>query len=51
MGKIRYIWKDEDGAEHISKDVPINACLSLFGGSYYTPTYRKVVVIEIEEEE
>lgn len=49
-GKIRYIWNDEDGEERISKQKPTDMCRSPMGG-FYTPDYRKVVVIEIEEEE
>lgn len=47
-GEIRYIWEDEDGVESISRTAPINACLSMMGGQY-TPSYRMVVIIEVEE--
>lgn len=48
-GKIRYIWNDEDGNEHITKQEPLDACRSIMGGTY-TPDYRKVVLIEVEED-
>jgi len=48
-GKIRYIWMDADDKEHISKYPPIDACRSMMGGMY-TPNYRKVVLIEVEED-
>ena len=50
-GKIRYIWHDEDGEEHITKQEPRDACRSMMGGGTYTPDYRKVVLIEVEEAE
>lgn len=49
-GKIRYIWKDEYGEEHITKQEPRDACCSMMGG-VYTPDYHKVVLIEVEEDE
>jgi hypothetical protein len=48
MGKIRYIWTDEDGNERVSKEPPINACRSMMGGNY-TPPYKKAVFFEVEE--
>lgn len=47
--KIRYIWVDEDGMEHITKELPINACRAYMGG-HYTPNWKKVVLIEVEED-
>lgn len=49
-GKIRYIWNDEDGNERITKQEPQDACRSMMGGTY-TPEYRKVVLIEVDEAE
>lgn len=46
--KIRYLWKDDDGNEQISKDQPIEAARWMMGA--YTPNYRKVVIIEIEDD-
>lgn len=48
-GRIRYIWIDQDGSEHITKQEPRDACRSMMGGTY-TPDYLKVVLIEVEEE-
>jgi hypothetical protein len=48
MGKLRYIWEDADGNEQISREPPTEI-KGIFGG-YYIPDYRKVVVIEVEEE-
>lgn len=48
-GNIRYIWLDEDGNERITKQKPRDACRSMMGGTY-TPYYRKVVLIEVDEE-
>lgn len=49
MGKIRYIWLDVDNEEHITKEPP-RPIPSIMGG-WYTPDYRRVVIIEIEDEE
>jgi hypothetical protein len=49
MGKIRYIWLDANDEEHITKEPPdpIQGCM----GGWYTPDYRRVMIIEIEDEE
>lgn len=49
INKIRYIWEDEDGNEKISKYPPINAYRGMMGGTY-TPNYRKVVLMEVEDD-
>lgn len=49
MGKIRYIWYDVDEEERITKEPP-EPIRGLMGG-WYTPNYRRVMVIEIENEE
>lgn len=46
---IRYYWCDEDGNEQISRQPPVEAERSPFGGTY-TPNYRRVVLIEVEDE-
>ena len=49
MGKIRYIWYDVNKEERITKEPP--EPIRLIMGGWYTPNYRRVMVIEIENEE
>lgn len=46
---LRYIWLDDEGNENISKEPPLNLCRSAFGG-FYTPEYKKVLLIPIKDE-
>jgi hypothetical protein len=46
---MRYYWRDAEDCEQISRQPPIDACRSPFGGTY-TPNYRCVVLTEVEDE-